>query len=78
MEYCRKLEFTEDPDYKYLLKLFDGCIARHGFDPKVLDFTWKQNRLKRDKDLLRDQIEALIGKKKGEEKDKDKDKTTGK
>ncbi len=72
MEYCRKLEFTEDPDYRYILKLFEGCMARHGFDPKVLDYTWKQNRLKRDKDILKDQIANLIGKPKKDGEDKDK------
>ena len=29
MEYCRKLTFTEDPDYSYIISLFEGCMKRH-------------------------------------------------
>jgi hypothetical protein len=35
MNYCRGLAFTADPDYKYILNLFEGCMERHKFDPKV-------------------------------------------
>jgi hypothetical protein len=41
MEYCRALAFDSNPDYKHIYSLFEGCMKRHGFDPKVCDFTWK-------------------------------------
>jgi hypothetical protein len=41
MEYCRKIDFKDEPDYKYILGLFDTCMKRHNFDPKVLDYSWK-------------------------------------
>ena len=45
MNYCRCLQFTEQPDYEYLIALFEGCCKRHEYDPKVKDFTWNKNRL---------------------------------
>lgn len=53
MEYCRKLKFEEEPDYKHIIGIFEKCINRHGFDTKVTDFTWKQNRLVKDKEALK-------------------------
>ena len=41
MEYCKGLKFEEDPDYKYLIGLFENCLNRHKFDSKITDFTWK-------------------------------------
>jgi hypothetical protein len=29
MQYCRGLSFTQDPDYAYILKLFDNCMLRN-------------------------------------------------
>jgi hypothetical protein len=49
MNYCRKLQFTEDPDYKYILGLFEGCMKKNGWDPKVPDFIWNKNRLELEK-----------------------------
>ncbi len=72
MEYCRKLEFIEEPDYKYIIKLFETCMSRHKLDMKVLDYTWKQNRLKRDIDYLKQSVKNVLDKKKdGKEEDKD-------
>ena len=67
MEYCRNLTFTDDPDYNYIIKLFEGCMQRHGFDPKVMDYTWKQNRLSRDKAALIASVKQAINKKKNED-----------
>lgn len=53
MHYCRKLGFTEDPDYKYMLGLFEGCMKREGFDPKIPDFIWNKNRLQYEKDTMK-------------------------
>lgn len=41
MEYCRRLKFEEDPDYRHLVSLFDKCMKRNNLDPKILDYTWK-------------------------------------
>lgn len=53
MCYCRKLGFTDDPDYRYILNLFDSCMERHGFDLKTPDFIWNKNRLVLEKEALK-------------------------
>jgi hypothetical protein len=53
MNYCRKLQFTEDPDYKYMIGLFEGCMKKNGHDPKVPDFIWNKNRLFLEKEALK-------------------------
>ena len=66
MEYCRALKFEQDPDYKYCVSLFEKCMTRNEYDPKVLDFTWKQNRLAREKAMLKDQLLKALEKKPAE------------
>jgi hypothetical protein len=69
MEYCRKLEFTEEPNYKHCIGLFDQCMKKNEFDPKVMDYTWKEDSLKRAKALLKaEMMKTLNGKKKEETK----------
>ena len=63
MEYCRRLKFEEEPDYKLLVTLFDKCMKRNSMDTKALDYTWKQNRLSKDKEALRNSILDVIRKK---------------
>ena len=63
MEYCRSLKFEEDPDYKYCVSLFDKCMKKANLDPKTLDFTWKQNRLSKDKEALKNSMMDVIRKK---------------
>lgn len=63
MEYCRSLKFEQDPDYKYCVSLFDKCMKRNNLDPKVLDYTWKQNRLSKDKEALKNSMLDVIRKK---------------
>ena len=71
MEYCRQLKFEEDPDYRHCVSLFEKCMKRHNFDPKTLDYTWKQNRLSKDKEALKNSMLDVIRKKpKDGEKDK--------
>lgn len=60
MNYCRKLGFTEDPDYKYLIGLFEGCMKRNGFDPKLPDFIWTKNRLVLEKEALKKELLGVI------------------
>ena len=38
-------------------------MERHNFDGSVYDYTWKQNRLAKDKDILKKQLMNLIAKK---------------
>ncbi|KAJ3376056.1 casein kinase I [Allomyces arbusculus] len=47
LTYVRKLGFEEEPDYKYLLGLFDKCLERHGLvEDNVFDWhsteQWQQ------------------------------------
>lgn len=44
-------------------------MVRHGFDLKTMDYTWKQNRLSKDKEALKNSVLNVIGKKKGDKKD---------
>jgi hypothetical protein len=62
MNYCRKLQFTEDPDYKYVLGLFEGCMKKNGWDPKVPDFIWNKNRLVLEKEALKQNLMKVINK----------------
>ena len=68
---CRALKFEEEPNYKQMIGLFENCMQRHNFDGKVFDYTWKQNRLSKDKEALKAQMLGVINKKKKKEDDKD-------
>ena len=63
MEYCRSLSFEQDPDFRHMVGLFEKCLMRHNFDNKILDFTWKQNRLSKDKEALKNSVLNVIKKK---------------
>jgi len=68
MEMSRALKFEEEPNYKAMIGLFENCMTRQNFDGKLLDYTWKQNRLSKDKEALKAQMLGVINKKpKGEE-----------
>ena len=54
MNYCRKLGFTEDPDYKLMIGMFEGCMKKNGIDPRAApDFIWNKNRLVMEKEALK-------------------------
>ena len=53
MHYCRGLAFTQDPDYGYIISLFEGCMKRHGFDTRTADFVWNKNRLALEKEAIK-------------------------
>ena len=38
-------------------------MERHSFDPTVFDYTWKQNRLAKDKEALKNSLMNIIHKK---------------
>ena len=70
MEYTRSLKFEQEPNYKTCVAFFENCMKRHGFDGSILDYTWKQNRLAKDKDQLKKDLMALINKKPKKDDDK--------
>jgi hypothetical protein len=79
MNYCRKLQFTEDPNYTYILGLFEGCMKKNGWDPKVPDFIWNKNRLAMEKEALKANLMKVINKptkKAGEEEAGEEQKNT--
>jgi hypothetical protein len=43
LQYCRKLEFTDEPNYHYLLELFDDLFLRHAF---VRDYVYDWNLIR--------------------------------
>jgi hypothetical protein len=53
MHYCRGLSFTQDPDYGYIIGLFEGCMKRHSYNTKVPDFIWNKNRLALEKEQIK-------------------------
>ena len=65
MSYCRKMTFTEDPDYKYILGLFEGCMKKNGWDPYPKpgpDYIWNKNRLVLEKEALKQNLMKVINK----------------
>lgn len=69
MNYCRALSFTQDPDYKYIIDMFEGCMKRHGFDTKSPDFIWNQNRFALEKEQIKKQMLGVLNKKPGKRND---------
>jgi hypothetical protein len=63
MDYCRSLKFEQEPNYKTCFSLFETCLQRHNLDGKLLDYTWKQNRLSKDKEALKNSVLNVIRKK---------------
>ena len=61
--YCRNLNFEDTPDYQACLTLFENCMKRHSFDPSLFDYTWKQNKLAKDKEALKSSLKNIIAKK---------------
>ena len=62
MNYCRGLAFTADPDYRYILSLFEGCMERHNFDHRTPDFIWNKNRLFLERQTLKESMMRVINK----------------
>ena len=69
MNYCRGLTFIADPDYKYIINLFEGCMERHGFDLKLPDFIWNKNRLFLERETLKQSMMRVIAKPDKEDKE---------
>lgn len=66
MNYCRNMKFTEDPDYKYIIGLFEDCMKKNDIDPKKPEFVWNENRLMVEKRKMREEMMAVINKKPGQ------------
>jgi len=77
MDYCRALKFEGEPNYKQCIGFFENCMSRNNFDPKVMDYTWKQNRLSKDKEALKAQMMGVIKKKDKKDDEKDTDMKEG-
>ena len=43
MDYTRGLEFTQKPDYEYLINLFYGCMDRHNIPRHNTPLLWCKN-----------------------------------
>lgn len=43
LQYCRNLEFTDEPNYYYLLELFDDLFIRYAF---VRDYVYDWNLIR--------------------------------
>jgi hypothetical protein len=53
MHYCRGLSFTQEPDYGYIIGMFEECMKQNDVNPKVADFIWNKNRLVLEKELMK-------------------------
>ena len=76
MHYCRGLSFTQDPDYTYIISLFETCMKKNNFDTRNPDFIWNKNRLVLEKEAIKRQMMNVIKKKPATKADA-KDETAG-
>ena len=53
MHYCRGLSFTQDPDYGYIISLFEACMKKNSVNPGTPDFIWNKNRLVLEKEAIK-------------------------
>ncbi len=67
MHYCRGLSFTQDPDYSYIIGLFESCMNLHGISKTTPEFIWNQNRLALEKESIKEQMRKVLDKKKKKE-----------
>lgn len=58
LQYCRKLEFTDEPNYHYLLELFDDLFVRHTF---VRDYIYDWNLIRFRRGSTNHRISPMIG-----------------
>ena len=62
MEYCRSLGFTNDPDYSYIIGLFNNCMQRNSINVKVPEYIWNSNRLFFEKEALKANMMKVLAK----------------
>ena len=63
MEYCRGLSFEQEHNYATCRGFFESCMLSQNYDPLVYDYTWKLNRLSKDKQALKNSMLNVISKK---------------
>lgn len=54
LQYCRQLEFTDEPNYLYLLELFDELFVRHAFVRDYI-YDWNLVRFRRGSTVVTDE-----------------------
>jgi len=52
-----------DPDYEYMIRLFEGCMKMNGIDNRNPYFIWNKNRLVLEKEAIKRQMMNVINKK---------------
>jgi len=57
LQYCRKLEFTDEPNYHYLLELFDDLFVRHAF---VRDYVYDWNLIRFRRESMNNGVSPII------------------
>ena len=53
LHYCKKLSFTQDPDYKFIIDQFTRTMQQHDINPNAPDFIWNKNRLVLEKEAIK-------------------------
>ena len=63
--------FKQDPDYEYIINIFENCMKRHGFDTQNPDFFFNKNKLVLEKEAIKREMLNVINKKPAYKTDKD-------
>ncbi len=62
LSYCRALSFSANPDYGYILELFEGCMLKNNINIHEPEFIWNRNRLFLEKEALKQNVKKIISK----------------
>lgn len=57
------MKFEQEPNYRTCLGFFETCMSKNSLDGRIFDYTWKQNRLSKDKEALKNSMLNVIRKK---------------
>ena len=49
LKYAKSLGFTEEPDYKYCIEMFEHCMMQNKINPGRIDFCWNQEWFQKSK-----------------------------
>jgi hypothetical protein len=60
MHYCRGLSFTQEPDYGYIIGMFQEEMKKHDINQKTPDFIWNKNRLVLEKEQMKAQMMKVL------------------
>ncbi len=53
MHYCRGLSFTQEPDYGYIIGMFQEEMKKNKINTSTPDFIWNKNRLVLEKEQMK-------------------------